>query len=366
MITKLATYNVENLFTRPAAMAEDAGAKGSDAVKHHAELNAIVAKPVYDAADVARLLELEKIYRFAATNPPRNALVLLQEIRGNLYSRTRAGKVGVAAKGRDDWTGWFELARDDVGWKATYNTARVIHETDADLLICVEVENRPTLERFNQQVLGAVFGRAYPHVMVIDGNDPRGIDVGILSRWPIEGIRSHVDDRNADGSLVFSRDSPEYLVRLPDGRPLLVIPNHFKSKHGGNDRRSKARRLAQAGAAAAIGTQAAATAELVLLGGDLNDTPDSAELAPLAASGLTEAQDHASYPTDRPGTFGTGTASNKIDYLWMSAPLRARLTEVGIERRGSYHPRSWKPFDSVTGPENEASDHHLLWALFDL
>lgn len=42
-------------------------------------------------------------------------------------------------------------------------------------------------------------------------------------------MRSHVDDR-VDGELVFSRDCPEYHVALPDGRRLVVLANHFKSK----------------------------------------------------------------------------------------------------------------------------------------
>ena len=30
--------------------------------------------------------------------------------------------------------------------------------------------------------------------MVIDGNDERGIDVGLVTRFPVGTMRSHVDD----------------------------------------------------------------------------------------------------------------------------------------------------------------------------
>ena len=44
----------------------------------------------------------------------------------------------------------------------------------------------------------------------------------------------------------------------------------------------------------------------------------------------------------------------------------AGLQLTGIERRGSYHPNTWQPFDTVTSKRDEASDHHLVWADFSL
>ena len=38
-------------------------------------------------------------------------------------------------------------------------------------------------------------GRAgYPYILLIDGNDPRGIDVAIMSRHPIMDISTHIFD----------------------------------------------------------------------------------------------------------------------------------------------------------------------------
>jgi hypothetical protein len=104
----------------------------------------------------------------------------------------------------------------------------------------------------------------------------------------------------------------------------------------------------------------------VVVGGDLNDTPSSPALQPLFSDGWHDVIDHASYPTDRPGTYDTGTASNKIDYLIMSPDLWGCLQQAGIERRGSYHPKTWKPFDTVEKAADEASDHHLVWAELDV
>lgn len=366
MKIRIATFNVENLFTRPAAMADKAGAKGQEAIADHALLNSIVGKDVYTAQDKLELLRLDRRYKFSSLNAPRNALIQLQKVRGMLYSQSKAGVVTVTANGRNDWTGWFELRRSDIRWMATYNTGRVIAEVNPDILICVEAENRPTLLRFNDQVLDAEFKKGYPHVMVIDGNDERGIDLGIMSRYPIEAMRSHVDVRDS-GTRVFSRDCPEYVILLPNGERIVVIPNHFKSKRGGNDTDAQARRLLQGTTAAAIARNAEANiSKYVLVAGDLNDTPDSEAVQPLLSGSWRDVMDHSSYPSTRPGTFDTGTAANKIDYLIMSSALWGCLGSANIERRGSYHPKTWTPFDSVTSPATEASDHHMVYADLDL
>jgi endonuclease/exonuclease/phosphatase family metal-dependent hydrolase len=268
------------------------------------------------------------------------------------------------ATGRADWTGWFELRRQDVTWKATRNTARAIaQDAKPDVLVAVEVESRPTLDRFNEQVLRTHFNLRYPHVMAIDGNDERGIDLGILSRFPVESIRSHIDDLvPGTTNRVYSRDCPEYDVILSSGVRLIVLANHFKSKRGGDSRDSMRKRTAQADRTHQLVVTALARSPYVVIAGDLNDTPDSTPLASLFGAGFKDVQSHPSYPTDRPGTFKTGLAGNKIDYLIMSPELFSRLDTVGIERRGSYHPNSWEPFDTVTDSKSEASDHHLLWA----
>jgi len=60
-------------------------------------------------------------------------------------------------------------------------------------------------------------------VMVIDGNDDRGTDVGVMCRFAYEivSIRSHVDDADALAEI-FSRDCPEYTITTPTGARVVV------------------------------------------------------------------------------------------------------------------------------------------------
>jgi len=363
---KIATFNLENLFTRPTAMNLATDEAGREAIEDHATANAIIAKTMYDDADKAKLLALSQKYGWHLLNPPSNALVQLQKVRGQLFRKPQNAPLQVVANGRADWTGWFELKRSDVDWNATFNTGRVIDAIRPDILVTVEVENRPTMKRFLEQVLQAKFQLDYAHFMVIDGNDDRGIDVGIMSRFPIRAIRSHVSDVGTNGMPIFSRDCPEYDIEVSGEQSIVVLPNHFKSKRNGNDQESQNKRLAQATRTHAIAMAALQRSPHVLIAGDLNDVPASASLAPLFGDGFRDVSAHADYPTDRPGTYETGLPSHKLDYLILSPVLWGKLQTTGIERRGSYHPATWTPFDTVTKTSEEASDHHLVWADIDL
>jgi hypothetical protein len=73
------------------------------------------------------------------------------------------------------WIGWVQLKTDRVDEVAIGNTARVIRDLNADVLNVVEADNRIALKQSAPRA-------DLPRVMVIDGNDDRGIDVGVLAK----------------------------------------------------------------------------------------------------------------------------------------------------------------------------------------
>ena len=215
-------------------------------------------------------------------------------------------------------------------------------------------------------------GTPYRHVMLIDGNDDRGIDVGIMTREqiPIETMVSHVDDEDQIGEI-FSRDCAEYRLQLPDGNSLLVMVNHFKSKGFGSQKQSDAKRQRQAKRTREIYQARRSDGwNLIAIVGDFNDTPGSGPLKPLLNNGsdLVDVTDHAKYVSDgRPGTFANGTKSQKIDYILLSPDLAGRLTAGGVERRGVWGGKNGTLFPhlpEITSPIEAASDHAALWVEF--
>jgi endonuclease/exonuclease/phosphatase family metal-dependent hydrolase len=369
---RLAAYNVENLFDRAAAMNLEDRREGDAVLKAFAALNQLLGKPTYAPSDRTRMAAL--LAELGLERTHASPLVVLRRNRGGLLRRPRAGGVEIVAEGRADWVGSLELVEEPIEAVAMQNTARVIMELEADVLGIVEAENRPALKAFNDGVLAALGGTPFHQVMVIDGNDSRGIDVGLMARegFTIGAVCSHVDDRPPGGGTpIFSRDCPDYRVRTPSGVRLHVLVNHFKSK-GGDQRQSNARRLAQAGRAAEIYREIVADGgENVAVIGDLNDTPDSAPLAPLlAGTDLRDAFAHPSFDDGGfPGTFGLCNARDKIDYLLLSPALFDRVTGGGVVRRGMWpgtRPRRWDVFPELEREEDIASDHAAIWVDLDL
>jgi endonuclease/exonuclease/phosphatase family metal-dependent hydrolase len=380
---RIAAFNVENLFERARALNQDEWVEepgpdpsrwsaGRAALEGYSKLNALLRRKTYNAADKAAIVE--HLRALGLERSDESKLVILRKNRGTLLKRPRSGGIEIIAEGRDDWIGWLELKREPVDEVATRNTARVLAAVDADIVVVVEAEHRISLCRFNEQVIEAVGGRPYEHVMLIDGNDERGIDVGLMTREGavIDHIRSHVDDRDGN-QTIFSRDCPEFHLRLASGERLVVLANHLKSKGYGGAAQSAARREMQARRIRAIyGGLRAEGIEHVAIAGDFNDTPDSRPLAPLLGDG-SDLKDISAHPSfddgGRPGTYGNSTRSNKIDYILLSPALFAKVTAGGIDRRGVWGGRNgtlWPIFPEITSAHQAASDHAAIWADVDL
>jgi endonuclease/exonuclease/phosphatase family metal-dependent hydrolase len=369
---RLAAYNVENLFNRAKAMNQASWAEGKAALEGYAKLSALLGEIEYTPALKQTMVALMTELRLDDSD--EGPFVILRRNRGSLLRRPRSGGLEIVANGRADWVGSLELRVEPIDENAMRNTARVIDELRADVLGIVEAESRPALGAFNRSIVAAVGGMPFRHVMLIDGNDERGIDVGLMTGrdFPIGAMRSHVDDRAADGASIFSRDCPEYTVTTPSGAEVVIMVNHFKSKGFGTPASSNARRQAQAERVRAIyeGLIADGVENIAVIG-DLNDTPDSAPLQPLlAGSTLRDAFTHPAFDDGGfPGTFGLGNPGNKIDYLLLSPALFARVEAGGVLRKGVWpgsRPPRWTVYPSLTRPEEAASDHAAIWVDIDI
>lgn len=367
---RLAVYNVENLFDRPRTMSHDTWAEGEPVLNDFAELSRLLGQPAY--TDKPRMVAL--MQALGLTRSDTGPFAILRRNRGGLVRRPRAGGLEITADGRADWVGSLELRRAPINEHAMRNTARVIADLGADVLGIVEADNRPVLAAFNRQILPAIGSTAFRHVMLIDGNDERGIDVGLVSRtgFPIGQMQSRVDDTDANGQPIFSRDCPQFEISTPAGNRLLVLVNHFKSKGYGGMAASNARRRAQAARVAAIYAELTAAGEThVAIMGDLNDTPDSAPLAPLLQdTDLADVFTHPAFDNGGyPGTYDNCSDGKKIDYMLLSPALFAKVIGGGVCRKGIWpgiRAQRWPAYPELTRPEDAASDHAAIWADIDL
>ncbi|WP_117208025.1 endonuclease/exonuclease/phosphatase family protein [Allorhizocola rhizosphaerae] len=399
MSIRLATFNVENLFARAKALHTATWSKGRAALEAFETFNRIAAQRDYSDDDKAVMLRALETLRIIVHTKEglrlnkrqfEDAWALLRENRGDFLSAPPHREPRIVAKGRGDWIGWVELATEPVDEIATRMTAQVIKDVRADVLCVVEAESRPSLARFNDELLR---GR-YPHAMLIDGNDLRGIDVGIMCAEGIDirWMRSHVDvpdPANAKRRL-FSRDCPVFSLRLPSGDDLFVMVNHLKSQSfiGGDPDPLRTR---QADQVLKIYKQMRKEgAKFVAVVGDLNKGPDRdhPELPPptLEAllgpkSPLTDAYrlpkftgvfDPKDLKRERPGTFQSCTLRNRLDYILLSPELADRVVDGGIFRKGLWGDsgnvkasKHWTVYEDITAAKHAASDHAAVWVDLD-
>lgn len=363
---RIATFNVESLFERPLVMDLDDWSIGAKVLADYSRLNDLIGQKSYSEDDKNELLQIMSTHK-GLINNEKSTYLRLRVIRGKFLSRTKPP--AVVANGRGDWIGWFELVTETVTELATENTARVIHELQPDVLCVVEAEDRIALKHFNTTALPRVQDKPFEHVMLIDGNDDRGIDVGILVRAPyeIKQISSHVDDRDEKG-VIFSRDCAEYVITSTESEEeVLLLLNHFKSKGYGAGETSDEKRKRQAERVRDIYQERLQQGyKYIAVAGDLNDTPGSEAISTLLAVGLVDIMSHPNFTGDgRPGTYGNGTESGKFDYILMSPELAAKVTAGGIERRGVWggkHGTLFPHFPEVHNATEAASDHAALWA----
>jgi hypothetical protein len=91
-------------------------------------------------------------------------------------------------------------------------TAQAINETGADIIALQEVENMDTLKKFQLHFLK----NKYPFKYLIDGNDPRLIDVAVLSKPNAAALRTHQFDKKGK-SRIFSSDFVEATSHFAEG-----------------------------------------------------------------------------------------------------------------------------------------------------
>jgi len=359
MTFTFASFNVENLFDRPKIFLMDDFAAGDDKLAKIRQLQALINKLSYSAADRTKMVSLYQGVKDC---------VEIIESHGKLMNRKKSK---VTASGRGSWFGFLKLRRRKFNDKTVKNTAKVLKDVNADVCCLVEVENRIVLDRFCAERLKWTKNgqkQRYDYNMLIDGNDRRGIDVGLISKLPIGGMRSHIDDAD-NGKTIFSRDCPEMEVKLADGRSIWVLLNHLKSKGFGAQATSNARRKSQAEQIKTILSGYDLTQDLVIVAGDLNDTPGSAPLAPLM--GIGNLHDVLSgLPVADRWTYHF-KKNEQIDFVLASTPLQQTLNKAGVLRRGMFDiakhtTANEKRFPSITSDANSASDHGCVWAEFNL
>lgn len=238
--------------------------------------------------------------------------------------------------------------------KAQKILAERIKALDVDVLCVQEVENLEALEDFIR--FFDLKKTGFEHLSLVEGNDKRFIDVGVISKLPLGAVTSwrHRAHPDRPTETVFSRDLLQVeILDENDGEPILTVyVNHLKSQVADNEQEKKEndeRRQRQAESIASIlAEDPPGTPYLVV--GDMNDTPDAPTLSALSGEvklfdALAKAEeiggpypdDDPTPPPDSPWTHryrGKGkTRYDLYDQIWASPDLQGKVAKAWILRR---------------------------------
>jgi len=259
--------------------------------------------------------------------------------------------------------------------KTTRKIAERILAMDVDVLAVQEVEDIDILRDFNRRQLGGL----YKHQVLIEGNDIRFIDVGLLSKLPVGAVSSHQAAEHADdpGKPVFSRDLLEVEIFNPERtKKLFTIYNtHLKSHVGdeksGGKAKNDLRRRRQAESISAIVAGRQRPSSRFMITGDMNDAPTTAPMQPVRTVEGNAMVDGLENPTEtRPAKVESDgqnppnaawthrirkngkTHHDLFDHIWLSPKLATNLQGSFIDRRKLHG--------------GDGSDHDPAWVVLDL
>lgn len=219
-------------------------------------------------------------------------------------------------------------------------TALSIKEGSPDVVCLQEVDSFHALKSFHDKYISRISGLNYQYKALIEGNDPRGIDVAVLSQYRIDSMATHQDFVDVSygpsgkrAERVFKRDCLEVRI-VKEGKILPIFVCHFKSMAPSRDETRPARE-AEARAVKKIlqSRFQDPTKRDWLVVGDLNDytevdgVADSQHaLHPLLDNGFSnDLVKRISDPRDRWTHYYAGDRSyHQLDYVLASPSLAAK------------------------------------------
>ena len=198
--------------------------------------------------------------------------------------------------------------------------AEAVDALDVDVLGVQEVESRDILVQLNSHL-----AHPFAFVELLEGNDGRGIDVGVLSRLPLDRASSH---RNTDigGEHRFARDFPVFRIWPAEHQPIEIGVVHFKSKRGEKEQSDAWRRAEAEGVRRIILERRARSPQVpFIVMGDFNDHRDAETLEPLF-SFLDDAT--VLCPIEDRDSFGLPGRREQIDFILTTSDLEATRAEI--------------------------------------
>jgi len=275
-----------------------------------------------------------------------------------------------------DWNGWTKLNTVPISKDSIKNKAKVILDVDPDIILLQQVENRKSLIQFHEIFFKKKQESGYEEIMHLQGNDGRGLGMGILLKrgYHIKSIKSFANERDKNGNLLFDNGFQQYKIKTPENKTVFVLccqlaDNGISESH----RKRQIMKITKT-----YTDLRSRGHQYILVAGTLNTPSYSDSLSAFFESDIVDVVKHYSFKVMRDsgsdasyfrmGAYRMGVNIKQKDYLLVSPAFFEKIDACGMNRKAMWPLKKpeWEVYDTVENEKDAASDHPLLWAKFKL
>lgn len=369
---KIATFNIQNLFHRDRSFLEKPFNKNRE--EWEIEVDQLLEKPIKSIQDNYRIRELACLVGMDKCNQLPYAV--LRRKAGFLFLKGKNYSKELKASELTDWNGWIALQNYPIDPIAVENKARVIADVNPDILVLQEIEDRASLEEFNDEFLSRFGCKPFQKTCVMQGNSKRGQEIGILTRkgYQIQSVRSHIYDLNFLGEIVFDKDLMEYEILTARGNSFWILATHLQEQTEYKEHSDAIRKAQTEKIAEVYHKIYSAGKKHIAVMGTLNTVSYCNSLAPLLqGTNLKEVIKHPSFNVDFDkgkdasyyslGAYRMGVNIKQTNYLLLSPELFEKTKSCGLNRKGIWPEKRpmWSVYPSIQCNAQAASEHPAIW-----
>ncbi|WP_405290987.1 hypothetical protein [Algibacter sp. Ld11] len=366
---KIATFNIQNLFHRDKSLLEKpVGKVFTDWIT---ELDMLMLQPSKTPSQQDRIRELSFLIGFEKSSARPYAV--LRRKAGFLYMKGISHSIENKASDLTNWNGWIELQTIPIQPHATKHKAQVIADVNPDILLLQEIEDRASLEDFNQLILPQFNCKPFEYSFVIQGNDMTSLEMGILLRkdYILEAVRTHNinTEINDDGKSLI-----EYEITTPSKEKLWLLNTYLQKRTKNHDESDSIRKNQIFKITEVYNNLISQGKTNVIIAGTFNAPSYCDSLSPISKNtALKDITKHLSFEVDmdkkddanyfRLGAYRKGVNIKQKDFMFLSPALFNKMTDSGLNRKAMWPNKrpQWSTYKSVTNKSVEASEHPLVW-----
>lgn len=358
---KIATFNIQNLFHRDKSHLEKPIGKNlTDWIN---EVDNLIRKTTTTFKEQDRIRELSFLIGFEKSSPRPYAV--LRRKAGFLYMKGLNYSSETKASDLTKWNGWIELQTTPIKPGATDNKGRVISDVNPDIVLLQEVEDRASLEEFNQLIFPKFDCQPYKQSFVVQSEELKGLELGILLRkdFILKSIKTH-----GIKSLV------EYEIETPTQQIIYLISVKLKAQSKDKSYTDAIRKIQVKQIAEIYHQHITEGNPNVVIAGTFNAPSYCDSLSPLIQhTDLKDITKHLSFEVDidkgkdatyhRLGAYRMGVNIKQKNYMLFSPALFDKMTDSGLNRKAMWPEKrpQWSIYKSVTSKNVSASEYPLVW-----